>query len=98
MALHAAVVRFEIRIPDSRSLKAKRGCIRPIVVGLRHRFSISVAEVDHQDTWQRCTIAVAVVAASHGHAVDILDEVERFVAVAADVELLDTIVTWVDSD
>ena len=39
--------------PQSRSLKAKRAAIRPIVDGLRHRFRISVAEVDHQDQWQR---------------------------------------------
>ena len=64
--MHAAAMSFDLHIPESRSLKAKRAAIRPIVDGMRHRFRISVAEVDHQDQWQRATIAVAVVAESEG--------------------------------
>jgi len=94
--MDAAVARFELRIPASQSLKAKRAVIRPIVDGLRHRFHLSVAEVDHHDTWQRCAIAVAVVAADHRHVVEVLEQVERFVAVARDIELLDVIVSWLD--
>ena len=81
---------FDLHIPESRSLKAKRAAIRPIVDGLRHRFRISVAEVDHQDQWQRAEIAVAVVAESDGRVQHLLDAVERFVAAAPDVELLGT--------
>ena len=96
--MDAAVARFELHVPVSRSLKAKRAAIRPIVDGLRHRFHLSVAEVDHHGTWQRAAIAVAVVAADHRHVHDVLEEVERFVAAAADVELLDTTVSWLDAD
>ena len=60
--MNAAAVRFDLHIPQSRSLKVKRAAIRPIVDGLRHRFRVSVAEVDYQDQWQRTAIAVAVVA------------------------------------
>ena len=87
--MHAAAVCFDLHVPESRSLKAKRSAVRPIVDGLRHRFHVSVAEVDHQDQWQRATIAVAVVAESSGQLDRVLDSVERFVANAADVELLD---------
>jgi uncharacterized protein len=87
--MHAAAVRFELFIPESRSLKAKRAAVRPIVDGLRHRFRLSVAEVDHQDTWQRSAVAVAVVAGSDGHLRDVLDTVERYVDGAPDVEVLD---------
>ena len=59
--MHAAAVCFELHVPESRSLKTKRAAIRPIVDGLRHRFKVSVAEVDHQDTWQRAAIGVALV-------------------------------------
>lgn len=98
MTVDAAVARFELHVPVSQSLKAKRAAIRPIVDGLRHRFHVSVAEVDHNDTWQRAAIAVAVVAADHRHVSEVLDSVERFVAAAADVELLDADVTWLDVD
>jgi uncharacterized protein YlxP (DUF503 family) len=87
--MHAAATRFDLHIPHSRSLKSKRAAIRPIVDGLRHRFRVSVAEVDHQDQWQRSAIAVAVVAESDGHLREVLTAVERFVAAAPDVEVLD---------
>ena len=85
-------------MPESRSLKAKRAVLRPIVDGLRHRMKISVAEVDHQDTWQRAAIAVAVVAESDGHLREILATVERHVANAPDIELLDVETAWLEVD
>jgi uncharacterized protein YlxP (DUF503 family) len=87
--MHAAAVCFDLHVPESRSLKAKRSAVRPIVDGLRHRFHVSVAEVDHQDQWQRAAIAVAVVAESSRQLERVLDSVERFVANAPAVELLD---------
>ena len=78
--MHAAAVCFELHVPESRSLKSKRAAIRPIVDGLRHRFKVSVAEVDHQDTWQRAAIGVALVDGSAAHLQEVLDSVERFVA------------------
>jgi uncharacterized protein len=94
--VHAAAVCFELHVPESRSLKAKRAAIRPIVDGLRHRFKVSVAEVDHQDTWQRSAIGVALVAESARHLQTVLDAIERYVAAAADIELLDIDTTWLD--
>jgi len=83
-------------VPESRSLKTKRAALRPIIDGLRHQFHLSVAEVDHQDTWQRAAIAVAVVAESDGHLREILDTVDRFVANAAATELLDAETVWLE--
>ena len=92
--MHAAAMSFDLHIPQSRSLKAKRAAIRPIVDGMRHRFRISVAEVDHHDQWQRAEIAVAVVAESERRVVELLDAAERFVAGAPDVELLEVKIGW----
>jgi uncharacterized protein YlxP (DUF503 family) len=97
-AVHAAAMTFDLHIPESRSLKAKRGAVRPIVDGLRHRFRISVAEVDHQDQWQRATIAVAVVAESDGRVRELLEAAERFVVGAPDVELVGSELAWLDPD
>ena len=96
--MHAAAVRYELFVPESRSLKTKRAAIRPIVDSLRHRLHVSVAEVDHQDTWQRAAIAVAVVAESDGHLRQVLASVDRLVANAPGVELLDTETAWLDPD
>jgi uncharacterized protein YlxP (DUF503 family) len=87
--MHAAALRFELRIPESQSLKTKRAAVRPLVDGLRVRFRVAVAEVDHQDTWQRAALGVAAVAESDGHLREVLATVERFVDGAPGVEVLD---------
>lgn len=96
--MHAAAVRFEVHVPASRSLKAKRAAIRPIIDGIRSRFRLSVAEVDHQDQWQRSAIGVAAVGASVGHLEEVLDAVERFVASRPDVDLIDVETTWLEPE
>ena len=96
--VHAAAVCFDLHIPESRSLKSKRAAIRPIVDGLRHRFHVSVAEVDHQEQWQRSAIGVAAVSGTAGHLQDVLDSVERFVDRAPDVEVLEVETTFMESE
>ena len=96
--MYAAAVEFDLHISESRSLKAKRAAVKPIVEGLKKRFSVAAAETGHQDTWQRAAIGVAVVASSHRHACDILDEVERFVWSRPDVHVLDVRRTWLEDD
>ena len=92
--MHAVAVSFDLHVPESRSLKARRAAIRPIVDGLRHRHHLSVAETGHLEQWQRAEIAVAIVAASDDRVRELLGTVERFVASAAGVELLATEVAW----
>lgn len=96
--MHAAAVCFDLHVPESRSLKAKRAVIRPVVDGLRHRFHVSVAEVDHLDQWQRAAIGVAVVSASISQIEQVLASVERFVDTADGVELLDVDRAWLELD
>ena len=49
---------LEIHIPDARSLKDKRQVLRSLKDRLRGHFNVAVAELDHQDTWQRSLIGV----------------------------------------
>lgn len=97
VVMHAAALAFDLHIPDSQSLKAKRAAIRPIIDGLRHRH-FSTAEIEYQDTWQRARIGVALVASSAGALRSLIDEVSRFVDTAADVEVLDVTTTWLEED
>jgi uncharacterized protein YlxP (DUF503 family) len=98
MTAHAAVAVFDIHLPASRSLKAKRAHVRPIVDGLRARFRASVAEVDHQDQWQRASIGVAVIATSERGVREQLQAVERFVVSRPDVEIIDIAISWLDHE
>jgi uncharacterized protein YlxP (DUF503 family) len=65
-----AVCRFEIHIPQSRSLKAKRSVVGGLKERLRARFHAAVAEVDHQDLRQRAALGVALA----GHRPGTLEE------------------------
>ena len=93
--MHVAVVQCELHIPTSRSLKEKRAVLRPIVEGLRHRFQISVAEVGYQDKWQRSLIGMAVVSDSYSHAVEVIDNVERWVWSKPEIEVTRFETEWV---
>jgi uncharacterized protein len=46
-----ATLELDLHLPAARSLKAKRSVLRPLIEGLRHRYQVAVAEVDHQDLW-----------------------------------------------
>src|ERR687892_1055086 len=94
--VYAAAVCFDLHVPESRSLKTKRAAIRPIVDGLRHKYRLSVAEVDHHDQWQRAAVAVAVVAESDRQLHNVLENVRRFVDTRPDVELLDAETAYLD--
>jgi uncharacterized protein YlxP (DUF503 family) len=59
-----ALCRFELFIPEARSLKAKRAVINRVKDRLRSRFHASVSEVATQDLWQRGTIGIALVGLS----------------------------------
>jgi uncharacterized protein len=74
-----ALERFDLRIPGSRSLKQKRHVITSLMSAIRQRFPVSVAEVDHQDLWQRAAIAVAAVGADQHHLRRVMHEVEKLV-------------------
>jgi len=84
-----ALERFDLRIPGCGSLKEKRHVVKTLTSAIRHRFSVSVAEVDHQDLWQRTTIGVAVVSTDGYHAKRVLHEVEKFVDRWGEVEIIE---------
>jgi uncharacterized protein YlxP (DUF503 family) len=71
------LMRVHLHFPDSGSLKAKRAELNRVKALLRERLHVSVAEVGHQDTWQRSTLAVAVAAGSASGAEHVADDVQR---------------------
>lgn len=52
---------LEIFIPYSQSLKEKRMILRKAQDRLRARTNFSIAEVEHQDLWQRAKLAAVTV-------------------------------------
>lgn len=84
-----ALCRFDLRIPGCTSLKEKRRVVKTLTAGIRQKFNVSVAEVDHQDLWQRATLAVSTVAGEAFHAWRVVHEVERHLARNPAVEIID---------
>ncbi|HIV58518.1 MAG TPA: DUF503 family protein [Candidatus Stackebrandtia faecavium] len=79
---------FDILLPgDSRSRKAKRSYVRPIVAALQ-RLSVCCAEVGALDLVGRAELGVAVVSGEHSHVQEVLDSCEKLVAGRYEVELL----------
>ena len=52
--------------------------VKPIVEGLRRRYSVAVAEVEHQDTWQRSTLLATVCGGGLQQAEQAADGVQRW--------------------
>ena len=74
-----AVGTVELHLPDVGSLKGKRHVLKGLKEKLRHRFEISVAEVDHQDLWQRATLALACVSGDSRHANEVISKALDFI-------------------
>jgi uncharacterized protein len=58
---------LEIHIPDARSLKDKRQVLRSLKDTLRAHFNVAVAELDHQDLWQRSRVGVVSISSDSKH-------------------------------
>lgn len=86
----------DLHVNESRSLKAKRQVVRSIVDSARHRFGVSAAEIGAQDLWQRAVLGFAVVASSEHHAVEVIDEVDRFVWSHPEIAVLSTDRRWLE--
>ncbi|MED3660442.1 DUF503 domain-containing protein [Ureibacillus sp. FSL K6-8385] len=79
----------EFVIPDAHSLKEKRAVLQRMISRTRQRFNVSVAEIDHQDVWQRTKIAVVTVASSRSAADREIDHVIEFLESNPTWELLE---------
>jgi uncharacterized protein YlxP (DUF503 family) len=71
------LMRVHLHFPEAGSLKGKRAELNRVKALLRERLHVSVAEVAHQDTWQRSTLAVALAAGSASGAEHAADNVQR---------------------
>ena len=81
---------LDLLFPGCSSLKEKRYVLSSLKTRLRQRFNVSVAEVDYHDKWQRCLIAVALVANDRRSVDRTGDSVLRFVEGDHRVNVADT--------
>jgi uncharacterized protein YlxP (DUF503 family) len=89
-AARVALGVVELHLPDVGSLKDKRHVLKGLKEKVRARFEVSVAEVDHQDVWQRATLAVAYVSADARHANTVISKAMDFIEDNVAGRVLDT--------
>src|SRR3989442_14384232 len=87
-----ALGRIEPPLPAVDSLKGKRHVIKGLKEKVRAKFEVAVAEVDHQDTWQRATLAVAYVSHDSRHANEVVSKAMNFIEGNVDGTVID--VAW----
>src|SRR6202011_891109 len=73
-----AVLVIELHFPDAGSLKSKRKDLASIKAQLHGRLGAAVAEVAHQDLWQRATLTAALTGGSLPALNTAADNVERW--------------------
>ncbi len=80
-------LRVELLVPDANSLKDKRRAVKGLKDRIRHRFNVSVAEVDHQDLHRRSALAVAAAGTDGPYVLKVLEEVLKLVRRDASVQV-----------
>lgn len=72
--MRVGILKIDVQIPWVRSLKEKRSVSKSLISKSTQRFSISIAEVDHQDVHELIGLGVAVVARNAAQVDSILDK------------------------
>ncbi len=81
--MFVGVARFELFIPEATSLKDKRSVLRSVTATVTKKFNVSIAEVDHQNLWQRAALGISCVSQTMGQCRKVLQEVEKVVGRSA---------------
>jgi uncharacterized protein YlxP (DUF503 family) len=90
------VLTLDIHVEHSHSLKEKRHVVKSLKDRLRHRFNVSVAEIDGQESWQRSVIAAVTVSTSRQYAEQVLRSVEDDAAAVLGGMLVAATIEWID--
>jgi len=88
------VLTLELRLENSHSLKEKRHVVQSLKDRLRSKFNVAVAEIDHQDLWQRASVAAVTVASDAVHAEKVLRGVENEAVALLGPEVSDCTLEW----
>ena len=88
------VLTLELRIEHAQSLKDKRQIVKGLKDRLRHKFNVSVSEIDDQELHNSAVVAAATVSPSRLFAEKVLRAVEDETAALVGPMLVRTEVEW----
>lgn len=73
------VLTIHLDLPGCRSLKEKRGQLKPLLARLHSEFNISVAEIGQQDKWSKSIISCAMIGNDSAHLQRSLETIQKWV-------------------
>lgn len=82
-SLVVGVLRINLHLPASGSLKAKRQVVSGLLKRVRREFDVAAAEVDGHDRWQVAELAIACVSDDARHVDQVLSRAARYVEATA---------------
>ncbi len=91
--MHVAVTTWDLHLEGCLSLKDKRSRLKPLVTALR-RVNLSVAEVDHQDLWQRAGLACAAIGSDRSVVEGELRAADRIIEETDGVRVMESEIVW----
>ncbi len=84
----------DLLLGDVRSLKQKRGAVRPVLAGLRRHLDVVAAETGGHDLLRRVEIGLSTVSGEHARVEQVLDEAERWLWGRPELEVV-SVRRWV---
>jgi len=86
--MNVGLLKIDIFIPHSNSLKDKRRITSSIKARIKNRFNVSIAEVPN-NTWQRASFYIACVNSSVGLVEGIFASIKKDIENGRDFHLID---------
>ena len=87
--MHVGIIEIELILPGLTSLKEKRQVMRSLKERIRTKFNVSVAEIDHLDTWRKAKLGIATVSGDGGRANSVLSKAVNLIEDDKRVQILD---------
>ena len=87
--MRVGLLRIDVHIPKSLSLKAKRMVLRSLKDRIRRNFNVSVCEVDNHQKWQLATFGIASVSTAKKHVDATLNKIRDFIEKDRDIIIVD---------
>lgn len=83
------VLDVDLTICDAQSLKDKRRVVKGLKDRVRHRFNVSVSEVEFADKMRRCRLGIAMVAEGARSVHSQFDKIVELIRATSGVTLLE---------
>ncbi|MCP3992511.1 MAG: DUF503 domain-containing protein [Actinomycetia bacterium] len=96
--MHVLILRADLHLPATQSLKAKRSVITPLIRHIDQQNGVAASEVDFSDKWQRTAVGISAVGNMVSHLEQTMDEIERYLWSRPDVEVLELTRSWWDEE